>query len=234
MQKSREKLVVYEKRIIAFIDILGFKNLVLHQELDKLDVVVRKLKYEFQNNYNGSFFDGAEFKKEVTWFSDSIVMSIEPSAIGDLTSAFYLLLMDMYYFQTELLTSGILCRGGIAYGDVLHNKETIIGPSMIAAYLIESTQKEPTIKIHKDTRQELIKDCDSDQKMIFDKLLVKHGHSPYYSLNFMMADDIDVYKDYKVKVAAVIHKGLQHADTTIKEKYEWLYDFYQYHVENNV
>lgn len=150
---------------IAFIDILGFKDMV-SANVDKVVLALRYLKLfrdsffrmpspqvDIESSYSFSVTEGVEIDEDVddymdrpiaTMFSDSIVISQE---INDAFSFanFISLLAQM---QFELLREGILIRGGIDIGEVYHDESFIFGEGMISAYLLESkVSKYPRITI---------------------------------------------------------------------------------------
>lgn len=148
---------------IAFIDILGFKEMV-EKDMDKVILALRYIKM-----FRDSFFRmpahlgipeeidilGEPYEElmdridlpKATMFSDSIVISKEIDE--------YFSFSDFVYFiahiQYELLREGILIRGGIDIGQVYHDESFLFGPGMLSAYLLESTvSKYPRITIHEN------------------------------------------------------------------------------------
>jgi len=138
--------MLYEERILAFIDILGFKDAVNN-------TVERKNGKEIENRYEIEKIDNLlneellylnireyllgepEIKgKETSQFSDSIVISY--SNVEDI----YLILFDIYLLCVMALEKGFLYRGAIVYGKVIHTKNKLFGPAIIKAYKMEQEQ----------------------------------------------------------------------------------------------
>lgn len=121
---------VYEKRVVAFLDILGFSTMI---EDSKADTALRrKIKKAVELVRKSSELDYED--KRVSTFSDSAVISYR---LQSRSSLFYLL-MDVIHLQLELGTLRMVIHGGIASGDCYHDGQVIFGPAMNEAYRLES------------------------------------------------------------------------------------------------
>ena len=121
---------VYEKRIVAFVDILGFSTMIEDSKADtplrrKIKKAVEMIRRAAESEYED---------KNVSTFSDSAVISYR---LQSRSSLFYLL-MDVIHLQLELGILGIMIRGGIAIGDCFHDGQIVFGPAMNEAYRLES------------------------------------------------------------------------------------------------
>lgn len=153
MRKNKLK---YEKRIVAFIDILGFKEIVKQSEKDtaKIELLFSVLEYlkdwETSEKWNLKLVEIEEDaqkkgvdkfdirgKTNSTSFSDSIVVSVKTdNNINEMTST---LIINLAYIGSVLMEKGILIRGGITIGNIVHNeKGTVFGQGLIEAYLLET------------------------------------------------------------------------------------------------
>lgn len=122
-----------EERVIAFADILGFKALIRGLELDSslhADVfrALQRIRFvrERQNDVGKT-----RNNLKVSIFSDSIAIS------GPRTAAATVVL-TCGWLQSDLLYLGILLRGGITVGPLVHDDEIVYGQGMVDAYLLES------------------------------------------------------------------------------------------------
>lgn len=147
----------YEKRIIAFIDILGFRELIKDSEknpatLEKIYEVINYFKnWEKPENWNLKTIEIEEDaqKKELpnfdlsnkstcTCFSDSIIVSIKTSD-GDINAILSTLIANISYIGSYIIQKGILFRGAITIGNIIHQDNGIIlGQGFIDAYNLES------------------------------------------------------------------------------------------------
>ncbi len=146
----------YEKRLIAFIDILGFKEIVRSSEADdtKLDLIHSVLDFlkdwEKSEKWNLKLVEieedaqkkGVESfdirgKTNSTSFSDSIVVSVKvEDNINEMAST---LIVNLCFIGAKLIEKGVLFRGGLTIGNLIHNDNgTVFGQGLIEAYQLES------------------------------------------------------------------------------------------------
>lgn len=147
----------YDNRIVAFIDILGFSSMIKQSETDPLimEKLLKALKYlknyESPEGWNLDTIEieedaqkrgvdtfKIEEKTNVTCFSDSIIVSVNLSGLG-INEAISTLIANLSYIGAYLLTEGILVRGGITIGNLIHTKDGIVlGQALIDSYRTES------------------------------------------------------------------------------------------------
>jgi len=166
--------IKYERRIIAFIDILGFKEIVKQSEFDisKIELIHSVLEYikdwETPERWSLDFLEieedaqkkGVEKfdirgKTNSTSFSDSIVVSVKvDDNVNEMTST---LIVNLAYIGAILLEKGILFRGGLTIGSIIHkNNGIVFGQGLIDAYLLETKRaKYPRIILSDKLIQEL-------------------------------------------------------------------------------
>jgi len=154
----------YEDRLVAFIDILGFKDLVADTETD-----ARKLQHltaALDGLYNRIWqweADGSYSSFAFTQFSDSIVIS----ALADSTDSFEMLQQLLLGVMELVDDYDILVRGGIARGQLIHDRAMVVGPAMVEAYRLESKEAiYPRIIIDKVLKEQIeadIEECVKNQ-----------------------------------------------------------------------
>lgn len=164
----------YERRIIAFIDILGFKEIVKKSEKDtsKINLLYSVLEYlknwEISDNWNLKFVEIEEDaqkkglnsfdirdKTNTTAFSDSIVVSVKvDNDVNEMTST---LTANLAFIGSILMEKGILFRGGLTIGNIIHkNNGTVFGQGLIEAYFLETkSAKYPRIVLSDKLIKEL-------------------------------------------------------------------------------
>lgn len=231
----------YEKRIIAFVDILGFKNLVDRSTSDhytylKIHDALKRFREEKAEE------EDTNEKAKVTTFSDSLVISYPVNYTGGL----YQILLNLTVLQFELLQMGIFVRGGITIGELRHVQDEIFGPAMNSAYKLESeTATFPRIIIEEATinqgidstydkdKNEPLNDQNNyyrESKDIY-KLLKKDSDNRY-SLDYLrVADKVNSLDEYyhglervytNIKDAITSNRSEEH----VLEKYVWLANYY--------
>ncbi len=135
---------MYKDKIVAFIDILGFKKLIYEticgDDPKKREDSIRKVRYTAQNS-EGSFNIRGYFHEEYyekidfqySKFSDSILISANASEEGLNT-----ILFDLMRFQLSCAGNGVLMRGGVTLGKIFHEGNDAYGPALIKAYELEN------------------------------------------------------------------------------------------------
>ncbi|NUU44547.1 hypothetical protein [Tardiphaga robiniae] len=141
---------IYTERYVAFIDILGFSDVVRQStffpwRVASLISILEQMADPQQYLLDGLLLEADSFKAQS--FSDCIVMSENASPGGLLH-----LLGALTVTSVKLLAKGIFTRGGIAKGLLHHTDKVVFGPAMIEAYRLESTTaKYPRILVDKAT-----------------------------------------------------------------------------------
>lgn len=164
----------YEQRIVAFIDILGFKEIVKQSEKDttKIELLYSVLDFlkgwETSDKWDLKFVEIEEDaqkkgvanfdirgKTNTTSFSDSIVVSVKvDNNVNEMTST---LVVNLAYIGALLIEKGILFRGGLTIGNIIHNDNgTVFGQALIDAYYLETkSAKYPRIVLSDKLIREL-------------------------------------------------------------------------------
>lgn len=144
----------YSKYYVAFLDILGFKNLVNSPKTSCKDILNI---YKYLEQYKDMFFmflknefEDMKSRIKVKIMSDSICVYIE----ANFPHALYELVTFCTAFQYNLLLIDpcIFVRGGITYGDMYVKDSAIFGPALTEAYLLEENNaRVPRIIMCKNT-----------------------------------------------------------------------------------
>lgn len=217
----------YEERIVAFIDILGFRSLVnstIDRETSEVDSDKLKILGDSLMLIKRGFKDSLEdIQKpsdfQITYFSDSIVVSF-PSSVENLSIVF----KTLKCIQIELIEQGILLRGGIVQGKVLHTPDMILGPAMINAYDLESKSAlypritiDPEI-IHHYFPDEFLADDDL-------KAAIKIDFDNTFYIDYfkgLITQSSEEEKKYYSNLRKLIRSGVKRADIGLRMKYLWM------------
>jgi len=141
------------KAIVAFIDLLGFRNEIINKWDDKENSPLKRLmmfkgyneiakeKAEFHNFFDS---DGNSIAKinypEIITFSDSFIF-IQPLKEDTPDNILYSILSvcgSIYELWKVCIDGGFTIRGGVDYGDIYHNGKDLVGPALIKSYELES------------------------------------------------------------------------------------------------
>jgi len=224
----------YEDRIIAFIDILGFRalinetvkdNVIQQEKLNDLVEVLTLIKKEF-----GKVHKDAElpYSFMITYFSDSIVLSVKRHNNIGLLTIFEILKR----IQIKLIERKILLRGGVVVGKLIHQDNLILGPAMIEAYDLENKSAlYPRITIDPDVMEMSVKEHeladnlfaikDYDYQKTFEIDFDNTYYIDYFSDVKEYLEDGDEIKYYK-NLRSIVRNGVNRKDIGIRIKYMWM------------
>jgi hypothetical protein len=220
----------YEDRIVAFIDILGFSNIIKatinsNGELNNLGGALTYV-HNYFNEISNDYDDPSIL--QLSQFSDSIVISISMKHSLEMTVIFKHLKM----IQIELLYKNILLRGGIVKGLLIHNHNLLLGPGMINAYNLESKcAMHPRIVIDPKVLWQFGRiDGNRQQERLinfnYENSFAKEADGTYYIDYF---NDVDFYlnhpggeKGYFKLLCNIIKKHIDSDDISVRVKYLWM------------
>ncbi|WP_133126815.1 hypothetical protein [Legionella nagasakiensis] len=145
----------YEKRFVAFIDVLGWSDLIEQSKnnpnlVKDLGVCVNNalIMKEFHENSGriGVSVGNVQFSQ----FSDCIVVSALPQFGFNITSL-DMFVSNIWPIVSMFLKLGYIVRGGITCGDIVHRGNMVYGPALVDAYLLENQDaKNPRIILDRD------------------------------------------------------------------------------------
>ena len=220
----------YEDRIVAFIDILGFSNIIKatinsQEELNNLGSGLSYI-HKYFNLVRADYEDPSILN--LSQFSDSIVISVSMKHSLEMTVIF----KHLKLIQINLLYKGILLRGGIVKGKLIHNDDLLLGPGMINAYNLESKCAlhpriviDPKVlwqfgRLHGNQQQKKLIDFN------YEKSFAKETDGTYYIDYF---NDVESYindaggeKGYFSLLCNTIIKHIDSDDISVRVKYLWL------------
>lgn len=185
----------YEIRYIAFIDILGFKELVSESSKKDGKVSVSSIysaldirPFSYEEMFGGLLPEGKREQPEpllrIHTFSDFVVASCPKTDEG-----FLLLTLFCWRIGSEWLSKEFLCRGGLTVGPVIHRTNhgeapLVFGPAFIEAYRLESeVANYPRIVLSREARLAFTRTVGSElfaQRAILTKLIQKSEDGPLY------------------------------------------------------
>lgn len=225
----------YTKKVVVFMDILGFKNIV--KEINNEENVKRTLfdvmnylKMLKEDNYVG-FLAEYDLGKEVTVFSDSIVISYDVNFPGRV----FHILIDIIHIQLDLAARGIILRGGVSIGELVHEKEIVFGPAMIRAYELENDIAfYPRIIVDKNLLEYAYMhpspQHSREQEMEYIVGLLNEDKDGEYYTDFLAQwqelDHPSYIEIVKLSIREKIEKYIMSDNESLRKKYEWLKEYY--------
>jgi hypothetical protein len=130
--------VTFDNKYVAFLDVLGFSELVAAQKKEKLEKYFETVQQSF------TIFSKKKKTLAKYMISDSVILIAENTE-DDLRS----LLTAIRTLQSKLAFEDIWLRGGISFGEVYHNEELnlIVGNGYITAFNLERLADVPRVII---------------------------------------------------------------------------------------
>lgn len=122
----------YQDHCVAFIDILGFRELVKRSEQDQ--AAFEQIRMALAENarwaqwYRGDKHELLRGTAVSSGFSDHVAITGDAADVINAAST----------FAFGLLQCGVFVRGGIAIGKVHHENGVIFGPALVGAYDLET------------------------------------------------------------------------------------------------
>jgi len=144
----------YETRVVAFIDILGFKNSIDksnkdEKEYERILQTLIDLKEFFikpKDDYEIKADRALNADTQIIQVSDSLIIS----RLAEEQGGIFYMLTDCAFAIHLLISNGFLCRGAIKVGNMYHKDTTLFGDAFVKAYLAESEERLPIIKFDND------------------------------------------------------------------------------------
>lgn len=221
----------YERRAVAFVDILGFKNIVNDaNNFEKILEIATMIKREKKSTDKLNKITNSNDFVE-TYFSDSLIMSTDLRFGG-----FFYLLKQISFLMQLLAEFGMVARGGIAVGDLYHDGGIVFGPALVEAVFIEQNIAiYPRVVMTKNTFEECVRTYDDindlEQREFYLRGMVRNYKNEideeFFYVDYLGQNDdsesICDYNDLMTKTKAIIENAFKSiTDKHIREKYIWL------------
>jgi hypothetical protein len=148
----------YEMRYCAFVDILGFKELV--EKLDPGDAsteALRSLLTKVHNppETNAGSMEKAEFRAQS--ISDAVAMSGAANVVG-----LAAIIHAINRLAVDLLAQGYFIRGAIVKDQLYHDEKMVFGKALVRAYELEHTVASyPRVMVPRQVVEDLLAASDS-------------------------------------------------------------------------
>ena len=208
----------YEDRLLAFVDILGFKELINLTVVDERQFDELAGLYHLWENLKQS-----AHRVQATMVSDTICISGPPSAIGAFAAG-------VSAFCVAMIMDGHLLRGAIVRGLLYHPSPSIMfGPSVVRAAALEKLAKMPRVII-----DESVLDIPEAQRLIGTG--IKRDHN-FHFLNFLDCEFIEplrrgnttaMRESFEWALGSQIANLYERnrLNSEIESKYWWLVDYF--------
>lgn len=176
MPQHEGETPLYGERYVAFLDVLGFKALVeeADRHRDQISTILTSLLAfrEILERYGAS-------EVRYSQFSDSVIISAPRTEAG-MTYLFEACVR----ISTRLLKEGVLVRGGIVRGNVMHTEQVAFGPAIAEAYQADGSGSPPRILLSNDVIEDGVQ-----SRLLVDKwpgIFVQDDYDGQFMLNIVL------------------------------------------------
>ena len=222
----------FSKRIVAFVDILGFKEKVEKAgnsplEAEAIYGALNRIHELKTDNEGEGVMNMRLMGVEVTTFSDSAVISYPAKE-----DSLLMIIIAIIHLQLDLAIKNVLIRGGITIGDLYHDGSIVYGPALNKAHLLESKVAiYPRIIVDDAAIQQYYQYANGDRYDIADlQSVIRKDSDGLYFVDMLKQDqEMDNPEDYFAWLSdlrTIIVQGLEHKDITVKMKYQWLKEYF--------
>lgn len=233
------QLIQYDDAYLAFIDVIGFKEIVQNDDLTLV------------SNYYDSVNEGISQLTDILQqfgtpstqiMSDSIVFIVKPKNydLDSKINCLRALCGSISHLQFSLSIQGIWTRGGISYGKIkFHDDKFIVGPAMIRAVELEQVAKFPRVIIEPKILLDLNVNKEKLLQLLHANLTDAQWIYPYYTgkgsdfedflfINFgvMLGTNFKFAVQSANKIAQHLKKGL-YGSPIHAAKYRWLNEYFK-------
>ena len=231
--------VVFEKRAVAFIDVLGFKSVVDkansdQEALSELDELINILSTAVPD-LDGSVSQSVppELIPKHIYISDCIILSA-PLTSEKMANynGLSTLVMRVIQLTHILLNKGYLIRGGISIGNVWHTESNIVGVAYQEAYLIEQKVMAPCVELSSSANDYWNNSEGSSNKMCLDykNKFIVNGLHDYYIQDKSHGAPERAFKQYLL----IADKNIEDATSEgVRYKWWWFKQFINSEKERN-
>lgn len=212
----------YEGRIVAFLDILGFRNKVL-QDRPKAVETMRSIERALSRSVELMKPDGPD-SLSIKFFSDCFCVSCEHHELDRLVK-------ELSYLQLWLACDNIFVKGAISSGLHFESQHMIFSEGLINAYDLQTKDKFPRILIDEEIVKRMKVETHSDYGDSLVEYLIVAPDGVYFLdyLQVLRIENITGCKDEILsghRQAIMEEVKSNQGDYSIIEKYRWLSEYH--------
>ena len=229
IENDNNEEIKYSDCYIAFLDLLGFKDMINKKTCDEILAIFDKIKLQphdvyirKENGFEKIIHSVITKNIKMKIMSDSICFYVDAA----IQNAFSTLLTMCMLFQIKMasLPEPVLMRGGIVRGNIYASGDVTFGPGLTSAYLLEEkSAKFPRIIFTHDTLLKALNETIEDYRMVILGCIFR-DEDGFYALNYF---NLAGKKEAKgSKVQALYDYACKQINSpinpSVKEKYIYL------------
>ncbi len=231
----------YQYRIVAFLDVLGFKNKLYEFEKEALEngnedgkKLVSQKATDFVNVFKEVTNLMDEFDCNYYLFSDNICLTVDPHHNKSLIVEILFTVSNLFRKFSQM---GYFLRGGIDYGLMLDEKSIAMGVPLANAYIMESEKAIFPRVIMSERFIQFIDDKSFDEHFQFNILnfIKKSCEINYVNLFYSVIktdDKVSFFEQYKQVIED--HLSISKGKENIFIKYKWIAKEYNEFLNNYI
>jgi hypothetical protein len=244
--ENKRRVVNYERSVLTYIDILGFRELIETKTAGDVSRSIRIVREQVQPRRFKTLIPRVT-ETNFRNFSDLCIVrkAIAPKgkfpAMGEAHSQ---ILRIVHVQSNLLLDEGILLRGGITVGDVALSYGQLFGPAVIRGYELESqVARFPRIVVGEEVLKEvkanpaLWTHNDGETELRAVRSLLRRDFDGEYFVDYLriLEGELDEPGDYPRLLELhneFIKQGMQRykGKASVLPKYKWLREYHRYTV----
>lgn len=246
LYKDKNGNLLFKKSFCAYIDILGFSEKIIKNDLDYFSLYLNTLKTELEHIENIHDLSGKEGYKsfELKIFTDNFVFGhpwFDQYGESELGNIFEVL----SHIQFTFAKADIFIRGAISISDLYMDENIVLGPALINSYKLESEKAiNPRILLSNEVVEVVKKHIN---------YYAEHESSPqskeylididgYHFVNYLFI----LFYDHSYPEEIIISELQKHKEPVIKnlnlyennfklfDKYCWIANYHNYFCDNFV
>ena len=222
----------YQDCYVAFLDILGFKDMIRSASADQIMRVFQSITQgkeakeacfrAYEEEQTLKRYNQALNRTKIQIMSDSIVLSTPAASRESLAAIINMCnVIQQYLYECEPV---ILLRGAIARGNLYHKKDLVFGQGMVDAYLAqEKISLYPRIIL----RGDLLKYFEDVAQMWDGRSLLKRDEDGYYYIDclydFLNNNFEALFRKHCSRIERYLGRYLdRYISPDIREKLLWM------------
>jgi len=222
--------IEYLEKIVAFLDILGFRNLVL-QGQDQAKSIIQKLDETLTHTLKCIAENGEPDWISVKLFSDCFCISCHKDDLP-------LMLSELSFLQYYLAKEGIFVGGGLSFGSHYENERIIFSEGLIRAYDLQHLDPYPRVLIDHSLVERSLPLPNSYKEELLS--FVMKGQDGLFFLDYLQCVvEADVYTGTldefmeEHKRAILEQVSLNRSNPSVLDKYLWLAAYHNFKFAEN-
>jgi hypothetical protein len=224
----------YEDRVLCFVDVLGFRSQIqetIDSQGNNVSQKIRNIADAFLHIRDLLDVDKPDEKRgrAVTQFSDSIVISFPKTEKSEV----FWTINELLNIQISLVFRGMLCRGAVVEGKVIHTEQIVFGPALVDAYELESKAALFPRIILSDSLLEVARSAHAHHHSASQEVksiisMLKRDSDGMWYIDYVtkaqgeLADPDFDYPTYLTRLSDIVIAGMSSRNVPLRLKFQWI------------